>query len=786
MIVTTLFSNKLIADSSSEFKIYYETMKKENISDGLTYEKKSKLTSFGWVDIHVLKMDLTNDLIGLEIIRSNEGFGKLQTLSEMVEPDKQIMGAINASIFNTNTYGSDSQGVEIQGDYTLLSDAYNSEAQGIATFVKKNNGELLMDFLDENVSVTLDAGQEIDIVGINTINDLTYPVVYNRQAYIDSSELDQKARLYKVVVANGIIDKICSPSEIAQIPENGYIITLSESLAPNFLSYFRLGHTITLNIHSEFDQESVELAISGGGKILQSGQLVEPSISITKPNERMARSAIGITMDDRYLIAMVVEGNVQSIGATHSEIAGYLQEVQVDTAMYFTGSSFAEMMIKPSKSSQLEIANQMTNLEEAPSINALAFVNQASVGAISRLEMIPSNNRTFTDMPISVDVIGYDLNNQLVSIFPENITFSHTDVTGNWVGSIFTPSTKGKAKLTCKYGDLSANYLLTVCDEYLDLTLEPSILHVNPLETGRFTVTGTDLEGYKLGTVPHNSNWKVIDPSLGSFVDGQFVSNGKTGTTRITLQMGAREVSATVVVGEQVLSTPIIKNILIKDPLMATSPKSGDFVVSVFGSTVDQDNLLTNIVLEKAYAAMNQANLNIFTGYTKINKNKLKSEYILWNDRYGINDYKNLRVITLATSQGGLADSDGSQWQKISQMLAETAQNNIILVGNESPVNPDGFQDEREGELLHDILSTYQQKTGKNIFYINASGLETSVNFYEGIRYIDLNGLANTIQPGNKVDLYNSYYTVEFYIDQNTLKYQMKNLYPKVEIKNTQ
>lgn len=53
-----------------------EIVQRETVTKGLTYEYKSKFTQAGWVDLHVLKMDLAEEQIALDILQSSEAFGK--------------------------------------------------------------------------------------------------------------------------------------------------------------------------------------------------------------------------------------------------------------------------------------------------------------------------------------------------------------------------------------------------------------------------------------------------------------------------------------------------------------------------------------------------------------------------------------------------------------------------------------------------------------------------------------------------------------------------------------
>lgn len=65
----------------------------------MVYEHKEKLTSKGWVDIHVMLMDLTEETLELEVVRDLESFANRDGLSDLANQDERTFGAINGSFF---------------------------------------------------------------------------------------------------------------------------------------------------------------------------------------------------------------------------------------------------------------------------------------------------------------------------------------------------------------------------------------------------------------------------------------------------------------------------------------------------------------------------------------------------------------------------------------------------------------------------------------------------------------------------------------------------------------
>lgn len=917
--------------------VVYETVFSQVLNPGLIYEDRSRLTGEGWVDIHVLKMDLTNEYLELDILRTINGWGTKDTLTHMAGSNSQVIGGINASFFDMSKSTTDIIGIEYDENYASIKHNYNVSANGASSLINTTANGMLIDFLGATTKVTNGDGRELYLSGINIVSDLTNPIVFNTIAYKNSQVIDSKARLYKIVVSAGSIIEVAPPEKVVDIPEDGYIIAISEAMAPHHLPSFAVGMLANLIVDNTLKRDDIKLAISGGGKILKGGQLVAPNSLAIQPTKRNPRSAVGLTSDGRYLIMMVVDGRGSSIGATHQELANYLLEYSVSEAMHFDGGGSSGLIAKELGSMTPSVMNTPSDGSQRKIVNGLGVISTAPQGTSLTLVIKPSTEKVFLNMPVSFEIRGYDEYYNPVKIDTSNLVMVNKGITGKWNNQIFTPTSAGEGKIECQYGGVTATVTITCVDAYIDLDIQPKALQITAGQSGRFALTGTDVKGFKGGISGASVTWKIADASIGSILDGVFVPKVNTGMTKVTAQVSGIEVSAYVIVGgdrstvtsfedtvvttlnfpetlrgtasssseyvldgqkaiklayqyeasdqtqatyallENVILTQKVQSLglnvlgdnshlylrgkildaagtsfnitfttdidfmgwkfleavvpseavypvqveriytailatdqpkngaiyfdflsqskyydtsqlkfdtdkIIADPLISSGPEANDFVISVFGPTAGRNRLLDDVVLQKAYDNMNGANLALFAGRSNVSKSKVTAPSLVWDNKFTVNDYPNVRIITLATGSGGLVSTDANQWRQISSTLANTVQNNIIIVGNVNPQVQRSFSDQREGDLLHDVLSTYQVKTSKNIFYLNASGYKFDVDMNEGIRYIDLNGLWYNVSSDKKVDLNNSFNMLEFYIHGSTMNYAVKNLYPKVEI----
>jgi hypothetical protein len=929
------------ASSGNDLVVLYETKEGKTVTSGLTYEKKSKLTNKGWVDIYVLKMELDNDDVDLDIIRSIKDWSKKNTLTNIMDENDSV-GGINASFFDTSRNPSDIIGIEYEKDISYIQESYNKKTLGASSMKVTSDNQVDFGYISGNISLKTSRGVTVYIGSVNGTSDFVNSNIYNRNSMEDTSQIENKANLYKIVVEDGVVIETEKPKVAVTIPEDGYVVTINEKIAEKVMPSFSVGTEVDLKVNTNLGDklDLYDLVLSGGGTILKDGQVVEEGLIIA-PSRRHPRTAVGVTKDNDYLIAMVVDGRGSSIGATHKEMGEYLLEYDVNNAIHMDGGGSSTLASRELGTENIAVDNIPSDGNQRKIVNGLGFISTAPRGELSNIEIKGSTDRVFEDMPITYKVIGYDEYYNPVDIDMSQISWSTKNIKGTWEDSTFTPTSSGEGSVVAYYDGVSGETELTVMEDLIDLEVEPKVLSLNEGDTGVFKIKGTDIHGYKGDINTENVTWEIDKPELGYFNDGEFIAGSQSGIGNITIISGDIKLKAYVIVGSKeqtktitsfedaqvttltypdevigeayvsdnmsidgdesielnydlqssdvtqavyavldnieiadsstkslglnvygndnsmILKGKIVDakdetytitfsnnidftgwknlkvdmpkgmeypvkleriylaslhtqspmngsiyfdlltaittmegpkanirfdvNVPLNDPMYLSNGSKYDFKASVVGSTKGKNNLLDNIVLKKVIDKMNDSDLSIFAGYSDISNPDEFKNSIVWNNQYKSYSYDNMKVITLGTGSGGIIDTNYLQWNQLQNDLRNTSQDNIVIIGNKSPINKGEFNDKREGSLLHTILSNFQSISGKNIYYINASGYNFNVNYYEGIRYIDINGLWYNIK-GNKVDLNNTFYMLNFYLVDNELYYSYENIYPLVEV----
>lgn len=915
-----------------------ETVEKTIVTKGLTYEHKQKFTKDGWVDIYVLSMDLNEKNVAMNVLRSAETFGLRETMTSLSESDPKVVAGINGSFFNTTVSVSDPIGVEYEDGFVHAVHGYNSDVLGASSLIQKNDGSIGFDFIGVKFTFKNAAGKTMNIGGINHIKINGTPMIYNSLIGADSTTLDAAGNYYKLVIKNNVVTEVVAPKVTALIPDKseGYIITIPSDIAAFHLPNFPVGTQTTLDVNSTVDLNSIKLAISGGGKILENGVAVEKGLLI-EPTKRHPRSAIGVTQDQTKLIAMVIDGRGKSIGATQAELASYLLEYKVYNAIHMDGGGSSTMIAREVGDVETNVVNTVSDGSQRKILNGIGFVSLSEPGAITRVQIVPSSQKTFINTAISFKLLGFDSNDNPVEVDSKKLVWNMEGIQGTWDVNKFTPTSTGTGKLTAFYNGITSTSTIESVDAPISISVTPKVMSLGYNETASFTVKGIDNNGF-YGTVnAKDVTYTLQNPEIGSFKDGVFTASGVSGLSKVTIKSKYSTTTAYIGVGfsertvtqfESIAYTDttypvgnitgkitkdtttffdttqsykmdysiksssdpqayymVLDNLTFAEPienmsiqlngnnsghmfrgrildannkeavitfstnidwtgwkvLSADVPTDlvypiklerlyvvalssvGDYTgtlyfdklsvyaginssslkfdqedfindsfrskvkpegsteLKIFGPTAFRNRLLDNLLLDKVYSKLNAADYAIFAGKTDITETNVTTKFSMWKNTYTEYKANGIKVIHLATTEGGIRSTDYTQYDKLNKALATTTENAIVIIADKNPLT--SFSDADEGKLVHNLLKDFAKKSGKTIMYVSAGGYKTNVTLRDGIHYFDLSGLWYKVD-NRRIALNETFYTLSFYMKNNQISYNLEPLYPVVEVVN--
>ncbi len=228
---------------------------------------------------------------------------------------------------------------------------------------------------------------------------------------------------------------------------------------------------------------------------------------------------------------------------------------------------------------------------------------------------------------------------------------------------------------------------------------------------------------------------------------------------------------------EKINYQPEVYRELPQDPLRKTFSRKAD--IAVFGATGGRNRILDSIVLQKVIHQLGEAAVGIYAGKTELPQTALREVDKVWQNSYMTYDLNKTRVIHLAAKNGSFKDADAEQFAKLSEDLSNTLVDNILIIADVHPLEE--IKNKREAAAMHELLSRYAQSSGKNLYYIAATGYQTGAALKDGVRYIKTNGLWYQVKNDREIDLNRKFYDIQFYLEGNTLYYDVHNLYPLVE-----
>ena len=173
------------------------------------------------------------------------------------------------------------------------------------------------------------------------------------------------------VVQDGRVTKIQQGNSV--IPEKGFVIS-AHGTAKDALSGLRVGDTVTFTEQLGEPWDSAIHILGAGPRLVEKGK-----INVTTNEEkfgsdvsygRAPRTAVGVTKDGDYVLAVVDGRQSHSRGCTLREWAVLLKNMGIVDAINLDGGGSAELVAKG------EILNSPSDGEERPVASALLFLKK--------------------------------------------------------------------------------------------------------------------------------------------------------------------------------------------------------------------------------------------------------------------------------------------------------------------------------------------------------------------------------------------------------------------------
>ncbi|MFV0519938.1 MAG: phosphodiester glycosidase family protein [Lachnospirales bacterium] len=561
---------------------YSENVETTVLMEGLTYKEVQRATDLGFLDIYILEYDLSSETIDIDILRNNEEWEKRTALSGMITAD--TLAGVNASFFDTSVNYSDILGFEMEeGEVLYAKQGYNrTEAQANSLNLKKD-GTLSFGYVSNQIKFATESGATVYVNSVNGLQDFENATIFTGNVISDTSSVDAKYDLYKIVVTEGRVTNVVPPKTSVTLKENEIaLLTKDESLT----EIFPVGTGVIYSVNTNLGDmlSNYELILSGGGTLLKDGAILKDGIQVSG-STRAPRTAVGITADNK-LITMVVDGRGSSIGATADEMANLLLEQGVTDAIHLDGGGSSEIMTINHNNVNV-IQNVPSDGTERKIANGLGFSSNVVDSYLTSIELVPKSENLFVGNSTSFTIVGYDQYGRKMYVedtggeftitanvpSTENEVIANTDTfigfdefgneiymneageeyttppteitvpeetpedtvttTGVFNQNIFTPTTGGTGVVTVVYGGLEAQTVINVADIAKDITVTSNQSNIKPKE---YTKLNGKVTSFDNNTTDFDLNLATVtlrEPSMGYIKNGYFYSSGTEGVANI-------------------------------------------------------------------------------------------------------------------------------------------------------------------------------------------------------------------------------------------------------------
>ena len=545
VLVAMVLSVSSIYASTPE--VLHSSQHIQTITKGATYITDSRLTSAGWQDLHILKVDLEDPNIQVRPIEASN-IGEKQTILSLVKAAGAVAG-VNADFFNMGQENAPSFGLVV--DNGKVNHAYDNKIAGLGA--SKNMGTML---IDRDYNLMLDYFHiNFNIQDTHTGEVLTTLSSVNKPtgnlgtpAYLDRSygpttiPLESATkRLYKIVVDGGVVTKILDPETPANIPQNGYVLIMDEGAASKRLGSFNEGQSLefkselTLGAQFQKSVEEIQTGVGGGGLIMKDGIAYTGASHKVSPASRQPRTVIGSSQDGRTLFLVTIDGRAGSIGATHNELIPILKAHGVHTAMHLDGGGSTTFVSREEGNSEVKIKNNPSDGAPRRVTNGIGVFSTAQKGNVSKLLLSSKYDRTFVGTPITFAIKAVDENHNPVAVPNEEIKWNVKGLDGNWKGNSFYPTQGGKGLVIAKAGEVEIAKPITVSASPVGLQVTPSISTLKPNETVSLKVLGIDAQGYAAPVASDQIKW-TASSGAATVVQGQ-LKGLKNGQATISAEL---------------------------------------------------------------------------------------------------------------------------------------------------------------------------------------------------------------------------------------------------------
>ena len=372
LIVALSFNGTSFAKVNSSEEIAPGVIREEHI---VNYNKKNTY-------INLLKVDLNNPYVGIEVVAGNGKYTQRATVSQMAKRT-DATALVNGDFFNTLLQGSP-EGPSIVGGKLQTSPVYYNglyslgitkdnvasiEQISFTGNVKAKNGKTFkLDSLNKSYYWYEDTNEYSHQDKLNLYND-----------FWASKSRGEKTNSEILVNANGVVEQISEGKNFNFPVPDGKLILQADGKAYDFIKQnVKIGDQIAIN-YSISPKKDFKFLIGGHALLVNNGQVVKYTKDINVLGGVRARTCAGISKDGKTLYIASAEGRTKrSAGMSLPNLSDFMVSIGANKALNLDGGGSTAMVAKNlGDFERTRFINPERNAGERKVVNGIGIYNTA-------------------------------------------------------------------------------------------------------------------------------------------------------------------------------------------------------------------------------------------------------------------------------------------------------------------------------------------------------------------------------------------------------------------------
>ncbi|PYF07590.1 S-layer homology domain-containing protein [Ureibacillus chungkukjangi] len=485
----------------------------------------------------------------------------------------RVVGAINAAFFDTSEGNplfliAKNNQIINGGIVTEGADQYMNVP---TAFGINQNGQGIIDYFDFDINLSRD-GKTYELSGMDRVRNAGEVIVYTPLFYKGHTDTNEFG--YEIIVEgssnianiafgdtiSGTVKAIAPYGESKHtIPKNGFIISIQGGSNSAF-SDVKVGEKIDVSFSVDKKWDKSQFILASGPMLVRDGKpYIMMSTSSSRAKEIAPRTVVASSADKKTVHYITVDGRqTHSKGMNMVQLANYLVELGVDTAINLDGGGSTAMGIRKYGSNNVVLANKPSDGSERRVNAILEAVSTAPTGVAKTMKYTRTNVGTMlkgTSSTITVQHVLDQYYNPL-SISKGEVTLKSVEGTLTINGTTFTTTKAGSDYVYINHnGKAVQSFPVTIVDAPASMSISGSN-KVSNGSSSTYTVKALDASGKNLIYNASQLQWSV-QGNIGTITTGGKFTATKPGKGSIVAKLGTKTVSYPIEVPEKSIFTDI-------------------------------------------------------------------------------------------------------------------------------------------------------------------------------------------------------------------------------------